>query len=112
MPTSPDHASPPQADPPLPHTSGPLRKLEQVLGKRFPPLLFQSREAFRRDLPQLLRQHYRKWVAYSGDQQLGLCPSKTRLYQECLRRGLEPGQFLVFSIEPEVPREVEVSPEV
>ncbi len=82
--------------------------LEHVLGERIPFLLVQAREAFHRDLPQLLREHSRKWVAYSGGQRLGIGSSKTQLYQECLRRGLGPGEFLVLSIEPELPREVVV----
>ena len=86
----------------------PLQTLERVLGETFPRILTQAREAFRRDLPRLFREHPRKWAAYSGEQCLGIGPSKTLLYQECLRRGLAPGQFLVLSIEPEVTREVEV----
>jgi len=90
----------------------PLRTLERVLGETIPPILLQARESFRRDLPQLLTEHSRKWVAYSGDQRLGIGSSKTELYQECLRRGFVPGQFLVLSIEPELPREIVVSLDV
>ena len=89
-----------------------MQTLERVLGESIPPLLAQARETFRRDLPQLLTKHYRKWVAYSGERRLGLGSSKTQLYQECLRRGLVPSQFLVLSIEPELPQELEVSLDV
>jgi hypothetical protein len=71
------------------------------------PQIQQSQDAFRRDLPQLLRERYRQWVAYHGDERIGFSPSKRELYQECLRRGLQPGTFVVRSIEPEVPREVD-----
>src|SRR5262245_45675882 len=90
----------------------PLRRLEQVLGETIPPLILQARQAFRRDLPCLLAEHSRKWVAYSGDRRIGMGSSKTPLYQECLRRGLTPAQFLVLSIEPERPREVEIPRDV
>lgn len=70
-----------------------------------PPLIRRSQEAFRRDLPRLLREYPRRWVAYHGDDRLAVGPSKRQLYQECLRRGLKPGEFVVRSVEPEVPRE-------
>jgi hypothetical protein len=95
-----------------PAAEQPLRQLEQLLGETIPPLIAQAREAFRRDLPELLSKYPRKWVAYSGDQRLGIAPSKTQLYQECLRHGLTPAQFLILSIEPEVPADVALPPDV
>lgn len=58
--------------------------------------------AFRRDLPRLLTVRAGQWVAYRGDEQLAFAPTKTELYQECVRRGLDPNEFLVRSIEPEL----------
>jgi hypothetical protein len=55
---------------------------------------------------------YRRWVAYHGDERIGLNSSKRRLYQECLSRGLQPGSFVVRSIEPEVSRDVGDLPDV
>ena len=75
--------------------------------KDLSPQIQQSQNAFRRDLPQLLRERYRQWVAYHGDERIGFSPSKRQLYQECLRRGLRPGTFVVRSIEPEAPRETD-----
>jgi hypothetical protein len=74
----------------------------------------EAQEAFRRDLPQLLREARlrRRWVAYRGPERIGVGPSKRELYQECLRRGYRPGEFLVRRIEPEAPREVEDLPDV
>jgi hypothetical protein len=71
------------------------------------PLIDRSQSAFRRDLPRLLKEHPRRWVAYHGDDRVAVGPSKRQLYQECLRRGLQIGEFVVRSIEPEVPREVD-----
>jgi hypothetical protein len=72
-----------------------------------PPLIARSQDAFRRDLPRLLREHPRQWVAYHGDARVAVGPSKRQLYQECLRRGLRVGEFVVRSIRPEGPREVD-----
>ena len=68
--------------------------------------------AFRRDLPDLLRNHAREWVAYCGDECLGFSHSKALLYQECLRRGLSLGSFLVLSVEPDVPRVADGVPDI
>jgi hypothetical protein len=51
----------------------------------------------------------RQWVAYHGERRVGFAKSKTELYQACLRQGLRRGEFVVRSIEPEVPREAEIS---
>ena len=37
-----------------------------------PPMVAKSQEAFRRELPELLKNHYGQWVAYHGDERLGL----------------------------------------
>ena len=67
-----------------------------------PPMVVRSRDAFLRDLPCLLGERPREWVAYHGDAQLGFAKTRTELYQECLRRGLNPEEFLVCSIEPPI----------
>jgi len=68
-----------------------------------PPLVLQSQKAFWRDLPELLksRRNRGKWVAYHGDEQLGIARTSTELYQRCLGRGLLRGQFYVGKIEEE-----------
>ena len=72
-----------------------------------PPLIQSAQAAFRRDLPELMKTHYRQWVVYQGDQRLGFGRSQTQLIQECLRRGLRQDEFVVRSVEPEAPDEVE-----
>src|SRR2546429_97079 len=64
---------------------------------------------FHRDLPDLLRDYPGQWVAYQGSRRLGFAATKTKLYQECLRRGLSPAQFELFCIEAEMPNPVEVN---
>jgi hypothetical protein len=72
-----------------------------------PPLIQRGQEVFHRDLPQLLEKHGGKWVAYSGDRQLGVGRSKRELYQRCLRQGLSPDEFVVRGIGPEMPDELD-----
>lgn len=66
--------------------------------------LARSYDAFLRDLPRLLAEHLNEWVAYSGDKQIAIGPSKRHLYRHCLTAGYALGDFLVCSIEP--PQEI------
>jgi hypothetical protein len=59
-----------------------------------------------------MKGRFRQWVAYHGEQRIGFARTKTELYQECLRHGLRRGEFVVRSIEPEVPKEAEAFPDV
>jgi hypothetical protein len=88
-------SSPIQAKPDQPPSEQPVFQV--------PPCITQAQQAFRRDLPQLLKNHYRQWVAYHGDKRIGFGASLRQLYQECLRRGYPEGEFLVQCIAPEVP---------
>jgi hypothetical protein len=63
----------------------------------------QALLAFWRDLPQLLKERPGQWVAYRGDQRLGFAETRAELWQQCLKQGYTPGEFLVRSIEPEDP---------
>ena len=65
-----------------------------------PLMVVRSRQAFLRDLPQLLHERPRQWVAYHGDEQLGFAKTRAELYQACLGQGLNREDFLVCSIEP------------
>jgi hypothetical protein len=66
-------------------------------------------QAFYRDLPQLLQERPGQWVAYSGNRQLGFAATSTELYRECIRRGLAPSTFALFSNEPAMPSPVHLS---
>src|SRR5262249_21271628 len=54
-----------------------------------PPGIKRSQEALRRDLPQLLenKKLFHQWVAYHGDQRIGIARTETELIKECIRRG-------------------------
>ena len=69
------------------------------------PMLTRSLETFRRDLPRLLESHGGKWVAYRGEQRLGFGKTQTELYEQGFAHGLKADEFLVCSIEPEIPDE-------
>jgi hypothetical protein len=71
------------------------------------PLVARSQAAFRRDLPELLKSHYRQWVAYHGENRVGFGRTQFELYDECYRRGLRDDEFVVRSIEPEMPDEID-----
>jgi hypothetical protein len=70
-----------------------------------------SRQAFRDELPQLLREHAGQWVAYHRKQCLGFSTSQRALYKECLDRGFSLDEVLVCSIEPDEPIVVDNLPD-
>ncbi len=65
------------------------------------PMMLRSQQAFWRDLPDLLKLKSNKhqWAAYHADERIGVGKTQTELYQECLRRGLQRGEFYVGKIE-------------
>jgi hypothetical protein len=80
------------------------------------PEMLRSQKGFWRDLPELLksRRNRGKWVAYHGDQRVGLGKTRTELYRHCLARGLRPGEFYIDIVEeaetpPWVPTPLEES---
>lgn len=62
------------------------------------PGIQRSLDAFHRDLPELMKTHYGQWVAYHGDKRIGFGRTQTALYQECVRRGLKKGEFIVEGV--------------
>jgi hypothetical protein len=92
-----------------PADASPLGRPVSELPDSIPPLIQRAQEAFLRDLPELLgmRDRRRQWVAYHGDERVGFGKTKTDLYQDCLRQGLQRGEFVVRSIE-QVSGEAEV----
>lgn len=67
------------------------------------PLIGRSLEAYRRDLPDLLKAHPGKWVAHHGEKQIGIARTAGALYQKFFRRGLKDDEFLVSHISPAIP---------
>jgi hypothetical protein len=60
----------------------------------------QALQAFLRDLPDLYRERPGEWVAYRGAERLGFGKEQHLLYQDCLNRGFQLDEFVVFCIEP------------
>lgn len=68
---------------------------ENAADSAAPSVEKQSMDAFYRDLPQLLKTHNWKWVAYHGDKLIGVGRTQTELYKKCLRDGLKEDEFIV-----------------
>jgi len=66
-----------------------------------PPGISKSQAALRCDLPALLASKtlYHGWVAYHGDEQIGVARTKIALIAECRRRGLSHDQYYVAWID-------------
>ena len=90
-------------------------QLDALLNSEPLPMIQRSIDTFRCDLPELLKTHYGKWVAYNGDERIGFGRTETDLYEECFRRGLTRDEFIVSAIEPgafDPDEEIEVSIDV
>jgi hypothetical protein len=63
----------------------------------------KSQEAFFRDLPELLndRKLQGRYVAYHGNERIGIARDDAPLIRECLRRGLNRDEYDVLIIEPQ-----------
>ena len=72
--------------------------------------LRRSQEAFHRDLPAMLkdRRLRGKYVAYHGDDRIGVAEDDEPLIRECLRRALRADQYAIEVIEPKSPEPEEV----
>jgi hypothetical protein len=68
------------------------------------PAIQNSLDAFRAALPELLKNKTpeQEWVAFCGDELITFGRTKTETYQECFRRGLKFGTFIVMGVDPEV----------
>jgi hypothetical protein len=90
-------------------------QLDALLNSEPLPMIQRSIDAFRRDLPEMLKTHYGKWVAYNGDKRIGFGRTETDLYEECFRLGLTRDDFVVSAIEPgafDPDEEIEISMDV
>ncbi len=56
-----------------------------------------SQEAYRRDLPELLKQKkiFRYWVAYHRNERIGIAYDGETLLKKCLTRGLADDEFFL-----------------
>jgi len=72
------------------------------LASGVPPGILRSQQAFWRDLPELLenKKIRGKWVAYHGNERIGIARTEVELIRECLRRGLRDDEYDLDVIEP------------
>jgi hypothetical protein len=72
--------------------------------RQISPAIQRSMDAFRAALPDLLKTKTaeQEWVAFCGDELVTFGRTKPEAYQECLRRGLKRGTFVVRSVQPEI----------
>ncbi len=71
----------------------------------------KSKDAFFRDLADLIGDPSLrgKWVAYHGDQRIGIAADDEPLIDECRRRGLAADEYIIETIEakPAAPEQIE-----
>jgi hypothetical protein len=66
-----------------------------------PPGIGRAQRAFWRDLPELLtdERNHGKWVAYQGDERIGIARTEAELIRECVQRGLRDDEYDLDVIE-------------
>jgi hypothetical protein len=74
-------------------------KFQQLMDSDPLPMIQKSIDAFRRDLPELLKTHRGQWVGYHGDERFGFGRTETKVYQDGFRRGLTRNDFIVGFVE-------------
>ena len=67
---------------------------------RVPPLLRSGEWAFQRDLPELLKEHKGKYVAYNGVRRIAIDRSERKLMDLCTKQGLIWYEYVVRLIDP------------
>jgi hypothetical protein len=67
-----------------------------------PPGIRRSQEVFWRDLPELLknRRNHGKWVAYYGEEQIGIARTGAELLRAIVRRGIPDDAYYLARIRP------------
>jgi hypothetical protein len=73
------------------------------------PLMARAQVRHRRDLPELLKEHPGRWVAYFGDERIALGETKRQLVEKCVQLGLKDDEFLVRAIAAESDPEIDAS---
>ena len=65
-----------------------------------PPIILEGQAAFFADLPEMLRDRYKQWVAYHGKHCIGFGKTKTALYKECRRQGCPMDEIIIYCVWP------------
>ncbi len=88
---------------PQPEDQAPAPPADEVLwvdeeAWRGNPLYARSKEAFYRNLADLMKTHEEEWVAYHGDEYVVAAKTKDEAWEHCRRRGLKLGEFAVLFV--------------
>jgi hypothetical protein len=65
-------------------------------------MILRAQAAVRRDLPELLRNKKLrgKFIAYAGDERIGIADDDADLIREIIRRGIPEDHYFIWVIEP------------
>jgi hypothetical protein len=76
------------------------------------PGIMRARNAFLRDLPELLKNpKYDRWcVAYHQEQRIALSSARKDVIQEILKRGLKDDEYFIGAVVPYDDEEWEIDP--
>jgi hypothetical protein len=75
------------------------KAIERILSERDPKRIKEGIEAYKRDLPQLLRDDKEQHaVAYDGSTRVGIARTRAELLADLKRRGLENNKSLFVKI--------------
>jgi hypothetical protein len=75
------------------------KDIERILSERDPKRIKEAIEAYKRDLPQLLRDDKERYaVAYDGSNRVGIAKTRQNLLADLKRRGLENNKSLFIKI--------------
>jgi hypothetical protein len=91
----------------LDESNSPRDESSSLLDRETPPMIRRAQAAFQRDLPHLIKDHLRQWVAYHGDHRVAFGSSKRELFQHCDHQHLPADEFVVRLVELEMPEEIE-----
>lgn len=67
----------------------------------------QAIAAFRREFPELLREHDGEWVVYKGCERLGIDPSLDDLWNRCRSDGHKAEELIFLGIDRDAIRELD-----
>ncbi|MBI1900566.1 MAG: hypothetical protein HYS13_05575 [Planctomycetia bacterium] len=81
-----------------PHSAA-EKSLRSHIDAMIAPEILEAKEAFERDLPELVREHEGQWVAYYRRQRIAFGSSMPGLYQQCFQQGYHDKKILVRFVE-------------
>jgi hypothetical protein len=97
--------------------NGPTRRASQSLPAdvrasgddcAIPGHSIDSYEAFLRELPELMASSPGQCAAYVDGKRVGIGPRRREFFKQMYDTGHDPLRLLFFTIEPQIPREIEL----